>query len=1214
MSIRLYRGSLDSGMIEECINEIEADKVSKHLVIIPEHYSYEMESLMVKRFGVIGINNIDVVTPHRLAVNCLSAKEQNYLTESGKGMILARAVKDYTTREDADKKLCAIMEKNSFADSMLTLISELKRRDISFEELEDTAKSVDSERLANKLIAAAQIYKSYEQMLSDSGYSDMDDNISRLAQKVSSEDENSKRKILDADTKVWFMRFDEYLPRTMKLIRAMSERENNATAKEITVCLNYVKYSDDEVVGDEAQIYEMSASDYDRLIQLSEGRERFFGTLPESGRASDIDLLLKNFGDMEKCGAKAENISVFESTNPHSEINYIAEKIHELMRESNEECEKIQALILEAAYQRSEAEARGKKGKAEPVYTEEERKILAANAPLRYRDIGILFGGAMDYTHILDAVFNEHDIPYFADEKIIMAEHPIATQILSVFDMFENDWSYESVFSYLNAGFIYSLGSDGKYRNSLSADEISRLDNYVCRHGIRGKKRWLKTEVWDDTAEVFAETWNDEKNTNDEIIRDMEEVNRILKIVREPFDGFPGYGIDKNVDVSVHADSIIDFLERIHMYDGLKEIVAYFESKSDESNAHGVAQQFSQIWNEILNVIEQAKTAMSGVEMTFVEFGEYIRAGLTKCEISTIPSSLDAVYTGTVERSTSAEVKYLFVAGAVSGTYPSSVNLDGFFSDMDRELIKDKIDLAPTKDEQRAKQKYKLYKALRAAQKKMYITYPSKNSIGEAYKPSVFVTNVTEMFEDMEHRNDFNMEHRNESNITSKAAAKRSLLYNCASPIAKLPTAWKKVFDYFRNSGEYNKEMEMIARASSFYTEIPHISPQTAHMLYDRNVGTDKGRIYSASSINTYAYCPMKYFLSNGIKLNEERGADIGGDEVGNYIHKIAQTLCEEVEKESREDPSKDWANLTEDMIGEKVSDIVKRTKDNLSPEIYDYRMRLRVMNRVEKTVKKSAVNILNSIRSGKFRIKETELKLENTQVSDGVYIRGIVDRIDVYEGKLRKHYRIIDYKSGKTDYDKIKMLNGIDMQLMIYAIAVDRYYKQNENSGYNLSGVYYQHMRDKYIKKNNAKKDEFYAMSKKELYLEGDTYLPTGNMDEMQELIEAVCREENQDENNYLNFKLNTRKDASTGIRMPASRCFESEENREQLLNKVQENISGIDKEIMSGNIAPYPYGNAPDSPDACTLCGYSGICSFEKNKRVRVKKNGGAEFGKGV
>ncbi len=1221
MSIRLYRGSLDSGMIEECIREIEADKGSEHLVIIPEHYSHEMESLMVNRFGVIGINNIKVMTPHRLAVNCLSANQQIYLTESGKEMMIVRAIKDYESREDADKKLCAIMGKGSFADSMLTLISELKRRDISCVELRETAQSVESERLANKLLAAAEIYEGYEELLSQSDYNDMDDNISRLADKVYNETPSSSRRVLADNTRVWFMRFDEYLPRTMKLIRAMSERERRGDTGSVTVCLNYVMSSDSGYMGDEAEIYEHNFSSYQRLIRLANGEDRFFPTQKQGNRAEDIAMMLEGFAGMEKCVMKSENISVFESMTPHGEISHIAEVIHSLMRESRDEYEKEAAQIEAVAMERGKElkKASGSKGDPVPVYTDEEKEILKGKNLLRYRDIGILFGGAMDYAHILDSIFSEHEIPYFADERIVMSEHPIAAQILSVFDIYENDWSYESVFAYLNAGFIYSCHTDKfgnkSYRSSLSADEVSRLDNYVSRHGIRGKRLWLDVEEWKAASQVFAETWEDSGDTiNEAEIRECEEVNRILQIVREPFKGFLSEGATALAEVSVHADTVIDFLERINMYDGLRSMVAYFENESDEVNAHTIARQFSQIWNEVLHVIEQARMTMSGVEMTFIEFGEYIRAGLAKCEISTIPSSLDAVYTGTVERSTSAPVKYLFAAGAVNGTYPSSVNYDGFFSDIDRELIKDKIDLAPTKDEQRAAQRYKLYKALRAATDRLYITYPSKNSVGEAYKPSVLVTNIREMFDSVEYSNDFNINHLDEANITSRAAAKRSLLYNCASPVSKLPPAWKRVFNYFRTNGGYDREMAMIGRAASFYTETPHISPQTAHMLYDRDIEADgsveKGRLYSASSINTYAYCPMRYFLSNGLRLNEERGADIGGDEVGTYIHKIIQTLCEEVEREAKEDPTKDWVNLTTEQIQAKISDIVSRTKDNLSEEIFDYRMRMRVMNRVEKTVRKSAVNVLNSIRSGKFRIKETELNLENTQLADGVYIRGIVDRVDIYEGKLRKHYRIIDYKSGKTGFDRTAMLNGIDMQLMIYAIAVDNYYRKTEGEAYNLSGIYYQHVLDRYISKNPQEKGKFYLAARKDLYLDGDTYLPS-DVAEMQELIEAVCREENQEGANYLNFTLNKKPDEQTGIRMPSGKQYKTEESKTELVDKVKENIAGIDREIMAGTIAPHPYGSAPDCPDACVFCAYKEVCSYEREKRVRIKDSNGAEFG---
>lgn len=53
MALRIYRGSFESDMIEKCFEEIKENRQYKHLVIIPEHYSYEMERMMVDRFEVI---------------------------------------------------------------------------------------------------------------------------------------------------------------------------------------------------------------------------------------------------------------------------------------------------------------------------------------------------------------------------------------------------------------------------------------------------------------------------------------------------------------------------------------------------------------------------------------------------------------------------------------------------------------------------------------------------------------------------------------------------------------------------------------------------------------------------------------------------------------------------------------------------------------------------------------------------------------------------------------------------------------------------------------------------------------------------------------------------------------------------------------------------------------------------------------------------------
>ena len=71
-------------------------------------------------------------------------------------------------------------------------------------------------------------------------------------------------------------------------------------------------------------------------------------------------------------------------------------------------------------------------------------------------------------------------------------------QILSLFGILEDDWSYDSVFRYLRAGFIYRKEQHGKLKffKSINQEEIDILENFVLKHGIRGGSKWLGEKEW----------------------------------------------------------------------------------------------------------------------------------------------------------------------------------------------------------------------------------------------------------------------------------------------------------------------------------------------------------------------------------------------------------------------------------------------------------------------------------------------------------------------------------------------------------------------------------------------------------------------------------------------------------------------------------------------------------------------------------------------
>lgn len=52
--------------------------------------------------------------------------------------------------------------------------------------------------------------------------------------------------------------------------------------------------------------------------------------------------------------------------------------------------------------------------------------------------------------------------------------------------------------------------------------------------------------------------------------------------------------------------------------------------------------------------------------------------------------------------------------------------------------------------------------------------------------------------------------------------------------------------------------------------------------------------------------------------------------------------------------------------------------------------------------------------------------------------IRGIVDRVDAWEQNGRVYYRVVDYKTGRKDFDYCDIFNGLGLQMLLYLFALE--------------------------------------------------------------------------------------------------------------------------------------------------------------------------------
>lgn len=1133
MPLRIIRGAIGSGKADLCLREIEKihekNTQRRCIMIVPNHYSYETERRFVEHFGGTGLNNIEVLTLRKMAINFLTAAELKYLTPAGKQMLIYKAVNDYCKNtEITDAKLIASVKKPGFLDVAGSLISEMKRYSVTPLNLSEGAEKIkNNDTLKNKIAAIGAIYDMYSSFVSGSGYTDSEDDIKRLAEYIAGSSD------FDSSTYVWFGKFDEFMPSQLNIIEALLKCGSN-----VTVCVNYPENDDGT--------YEQIRNTYFMLedLKILYGGE----IVPLDGRlehikSRELKFLFENWNNSGAVfDERPESISLFESRDAYSEVERAAGQIVDLVRETG----------------------------------------------LRFRDIAVLCGNAEEYQHIVQTVFAEYEIPYFTDSTVILSDHPIALQILSLFDIFEEDWSYEAVFAYLRAGFIYEE-CDGRFA-PMSQNKVDKMENFVLRCGIRGQSKWLGETAWNGGDDIISTAFGEEGDSlNDSFFEDFRrEIIAPIVEFKE--------AVSRRKTAREHAKALFNYFERINLYAGLRTEITRLRYKGMLNEA----EQFTQIWNLILEVLNQTVVTVGDEKMNRAEFGEYIRAGLTKCEIRTIPSGIDQVYVGSVERSSRSNVKAMFVIGAVGGTFPDEFGDEGFLSNSDRSTLAERcnIRLAPDTKRKMEKQYFKVYRALCAACDMLFLSYPLQNSEGRALRASRMIIDIHKKFPELTIRDSL-VNNDDKIYISSPKATIHKMLINKSGGVSAKPI-WEAAYEWYKSSGEWDNMLAMLESAGKFAARDIEIESSIAGKLYE-----DKGA-YSASRLNTYAKCPFSYFIKYGIGAYERREWEITPANVGTYAHAVIKKFCERVEDGAvnAADKLDCWRNLRETgddgttpTREEILDEIINTTRENmLSSQTRDKEKTANIFGRMGKTVRHAAKIVHMSFKNGRYAEEGMERHFE-IDLGGGIAVKGDIDRIDVYnETGADARVRIIDYKTGKTAFDVVDVYNRIDMQPVIYALAARELIRDETGKRTAVTGIYYNRVRDDFEKlKYGDAESKADAKHDKARKLDGVTFID--NAGDNRVIYDMDRGLEYGEESVFLNIE-------AGGDGIEPSENVRLRPEIEGLMETVRESVIEMDREIKSGNISLHPY--AASQIYSCDFCEYQKVCAFDLDKRCDRRREG--------
>lgn len=901
--------------------------------------------------------------------------------------------------------------------------------------------------------------------------------------------------------KIWIDKFDEFLPQQFEVVRALID-----SGADITITFNTSN----------SNTYYATKNTVSALCDYTDAKLVHLDSKMTHINAPDLKFLFSTWFDRTVYNDKCTNIEIFASRDAYTETEHTARKILDLVREHN----------------------------------------------YRFCDIGILCGTEDEYSHIIEAVFDEYDIPYYTDNTIAISEYPIAMQILSLFNVIEHNWNYSSMFEYLRAGFIYTkCSTKGKVKyKRIDPDELDVLENYVLKYGITYKNAWCRSWLC-KTRSVIDTAFENDNPCEDA----TEKIDELRQTIITPILNY-SEAIKSSKTVSDYCRALFAFLEDINLYQGLKTELLSMAI----NNATADAQRFGQIWNLILSVIDEVNTALGTEEVSHNEFCQYIKAAMSQCQIRTVPSGIDRVFIGSADMNRAIPTPVVFAMGAVAGTYPKISTQEGFLSNADREtLLEHELRLAPTTLKKAEKQTETVYKLMSAAQDKLYISYPSITSDGHSTLPSQLITDIMSKFKDLNISDDIMQEDNSIMYISSpKATMHKFLISPSTHPL------WSHVDNWFSEHHEWRNKLFTVRKAKKqFSRQSIKLCPDIAKSLYE-----GKNR-YSATRLNAYANCPFSHYLQYGLSAHEREEYEMQSKDTGSYAHEIIRRFCARID----EDTSLDWNSVNDEQCNSIVSDIVSDTIRNIAAsDMQDKEMTADILSRMGDTVKEAAKTVCRSIQCGKFRTAAYEKEVR-VKLTDDIEFGGIIDRLDVCEHDGINEYRIIDYKTGNKEFSVADVYNGLDMQPVIYALAM----RMIDDKAV-ISGMYYSLMHNDFAQVGVTSRDKTIENElKKNTAYNGITFVGNDKTQNIpKEELDRIESELSRS-NSPLFFK-----DKSNEFGY--SKSVRTRPEGELLMEKVRCNIIDADKNIRNGNIDVTPLVRGQKR--ACTYCAYSSVCRFDE------------------
>lgn len=736
----------------------------------------------------------------------------------------------------------------------------------------------------------------------------------------------------------------------------------------------------------------------------------------------------------------------------------------------------------------------------------------------RYRDISVVCTDMDTYRNVLEMVLQRCRIPVYLSGTEQILEKSVITTVLAAMDAALGGFNQKEVLRYIKS-----------VLSPLTLPDCDQLEEYVLIWNIKGNK-WL--QKWTGHPEGLKDEWTDGDRAK------LDQLNEYRALAVDPLKHLRD-GFRKAVSMADQIQALYQFMEEIELADRLGKLA----DQMDEQGDHRGAQILNQLWEILIGALEQLYEVLGRTAWDEDAFLRLLKLLLSQYDVGTIPSVLDSVMVGPVSAMRCQRSRHLFVLGALEGNLPGYSGSTGVLSDQERtELRNLGVPLTGGAMEGLQAEFAEIYGVFCGAEQSVRVSCP-------AGQPSFLFRRLADMA----------------GGVQKSTAEMGAALTDPMEAAA-----------YLVRRGAEDAAKELNLEAS--YAEIRSRRDYTLGTVQRSHIDGLYGKslFLSASQIDLQAQCRLAYFLNYGLKVRERKTAEINPAEFGSYVHAVLeQTGRRIMESGGFHDTSlEDAMQIAESF----ARDYAGRHFIQLDSERLTYLFR-----RNDQELQCIVRELWEEMQHTAFAPSSFELGFGTQDGLPAISVpgktmdaklRGYVDRVDSWLHDGNRYFRVVDYKTGKKDFDYCDVFNGLGLQMLLYLFSL-RMMGQPVLGDYPIcAGVQYFPARAPLISVDGVLTDKEAAEERIKSWRRKGLLLND----------EAVLRAmEDTDEPVRMSYKYNKEGEAVGDL---ASR-----EQLKMLQTYVFRVVGRMVDDIASGCVEPNPYTRG-ESHNACRYCPYQALC----------------------